>query len=84
MRSGGAVTRWSSSSTVPLVAGSSPVLSNVVLPRPNGPTMHTNSPGLTSNETSPIACVACSPVPYVLLIVNKVVINVTKSVVYLP
>ena len=59
--SGGPSTRRPSSVTSPAVGSSRPAMhfSSVVLPQPDGPTMHTNSPAATSNDTSPIA--ATSP-----------------------
>ena len=47
----------SPSRTSPAVGSSRPAMhfSSVVLPQPDGPTMHTNSPAATSNDRSPIA-----------------------------
>ena len=66
--SGGSVTGVPRRRTSPALGGSRPAmhLRSVVLPQPDGPTTQTNSLSSTENETSPIACVACSPVPYVL------------------
>ena len=63
--SGGPVTRRPRSSTSPAVGRSSPAMtfSSVVFPQPDGPTTQTNSRSSTANETSPIACVAFSPLP---------------------
>ena len=55
---------WNTSAMFPSASHASPAvgssrpemhLSSVVLPQPDGPTTQTNSPALTSNETSPIA-----------------------------
>ena len=58
------MTRSPLSSIAPVVGASSPDMhfSSVVLPAPEGPTMHTNSPFPTSKLTSAIASVAESPV----------------------
>ena len=37
--------------------------SSVVLPQPDGPTTHTNSPSSIEKETFPTAWVALAPVP---------------------
>ena len=57
MFGGGPVTRLPSSSTVPCVGRSSPAMhfSSVVLPHPDGPTMHTSSPAPISKLMSPMA-----------------------------
>src|SRR5919112_174049 len=49
----------------PVLGASSPDMhfSSVVLPQPEGPTTHTNSPSSIPNEIEPIACVAPSPSP---------------------
>ena len=63
--SGGSATRLPRRTTSPPLGRSRPAthLRSVVLPQPDGPTTQTNSPSSTENETSPIACVALSPVP---------------------
>ena len=63
--SGGEVTGRPSTTTPPLVGRMRPAMhfSRVVLPQPDGPTTHTNSPSPTVNVTLRSAWVAFSPVP---------------------
>src|SRR5438094_3164714 len=66
--SGGSVTRLPRKRISPRVGANRPAthLSRVVLPQPDGPTTHANSPSSTLNVRSPTACVVDAPAPYVL------------------
>ncbi len=72
---------WPSISTFPLVGASSNpmILSNVLLPDPEGPTMTTNSPASTLRLTDERARVSTRPARYSLSILSSLTIGASRS-----